>query len=56
MRVLKEMFDELRLEKHHDNTIMGRAANWLDLLGFQFSPTGFSVGEKTVEKFLGRTA
>ena len=52
--MLNETFDELKLEKHPDKTVMGRTEKGLDFHGFHFSPEGLSVAEKTIEKFLAR--
>ena len=52
--MLNKTFDELRLEKHPDKTIIGRIEKGFDFLGYHFSPEGLSVAEKTIEKFLAR--
>ena len=44
----------LRLEKHPDKTFIGRIEKGFDFLGYHFSPVGFSMAEKTIEKFLAR--
>ena len=50
--MLNQTFDELKLEKHPDKTVMGRTEKGFDFLGYHFGPEGISVAEKTIEKFL----
>ncbi|HUL22993.1 MAG TPA: hypothetical protein VLZ10_16165 [Thermodesulfobacteriota bacterium] len=45
---------ELRLEKHPDKTFIGRMEKGFDFLGYHFSPEGFSMVGKTIEKFPAR--
>ena len=53
--LLNEIFDELGLEKHPDKTDMGRTEKVFDFFGFNFSPEGLSMPEKTIGKFLALT-
>ena len=50
--MLNETFDELQMEKHPDNTEMGRTEKGFDFIGFHFSPEGISMAKKTIEKFI----
>jgi len=52
IRVLNQTFNELKLEKHPDKTMIGRTERGFDFLGYHFSPQGLSLAEKTVENFL----
>ena len=48
------IFLSLKLEEHPDKTFIGRIEKGFDFLGYHFSPDGFSMAEKTIEKFLAR--
>jgi hypothetical protein len=52
IRVLNETFNELKLEKHPDKTAMGRIEKEFDLLGYNFSPKGLSLAQKTIDSFV----
>jgi len=52
--VFNQTFDELKLEKHPDKTVIGRIERGFDFLGYHFSPDGISVARKTVENFISR--
>ncbi len=56
IRVLNQTFDELKLEKHPDKTLIGRVEKGFDSLGYHISPEGLSLAKKTVENFIGRAA
>ena len=52
VKALNQTFNELRLEKHPDKTVMGRTEKGFDFLGYHFSPEGLSLAEKTIENFV----
>ena len=54
IRVLNQTFNEMKLEKHSDKTVIGRMERGFDFLGYHFSPEGLSVAENTIEKFHAR--
>jgi hypothetical protein len=54
IRVLNQTFNELKLEKHPDKTVMGRIEKGFDFLGYHFSPEGLGVAKKTIENFVSR--
>jgi len=54
IKVLNQTFDELKLEKHPDKTVIGRVERGFDFLGYHYSPDGISVARKTVENFIAR--
>ncbi len=56
IKVLNQTFDELKLEKHPDKTVIGRVEKGFDFLGYHFSPDGLSLAKKTIENFIARAA
>jgi len=54
IRVLNQTFNELKLEKHPDKTIMGRTVRGFDFLGYHFGPNGVTLAEKTIENFIDK--
>ena len=55
IRVLNQTFNELKLEKHPDKTLMGRTERGFDFLGYHFESDGqLSVYNKTIERFKER--
>ncbi len=54
IKVLNQTFDELKLEKHPEKTIIGRVEKGFDFLGYHISPEGLSLAKKTVENFVAR--
>ena len=54
VKAVNQVLASFRLEKHLDKTFIGRIERRLDFLGYNFSPKGLSVAEKTIEKFLAR--
>ena len=56
IKVLNQTFDELKLEKHPDKTVIGRVEKGFDFLGYHISPEGLSLAKKTVENFIARAA
>ena len=47
IRVLNQTFNELKLEKHPDKTLLGRTARGFDFLGYFIKPVRLSVSLKT---------
>jgi len=56
IKVLNQTFDELKLEKHPDKTVIGRVEKGFDFLGYHISPEGLSLAKKTIENFIARAA
>ena len=54
IRIVNEMLESLRVEKHPDKTIMGKIEKGFDFLGYHFSLEGLGVAKKTIDKFLLR--
>ena len=54
--MLNQTFDELKLEKHPDKTVIGRVEKGFDFLGYHISPEGLSLAKKTIENFIGRAS
>jgi hypothetical protein len=54
MRELNQTFNELKLGKHPDKTVIGRIERGFDFLGYHFSPKGLGIAKKTLENFLLR--
>ena len=54
IKVLNQTFDELKLEKHPDKTVIGRVEKGFDFLGYNISPEGLSLAKKTIENFISR--
>jgi len=54
IRVLNRTFNELKLEKHPDKTIMGRTVRGFDFLGYNFGPNGVTLAKKTIENFIDK--
>ncbi len=54
--MLNQTFDELKLEKHPDKTVIGRVEKGFDFLGYHISPEGLSLAKKTIENFISRAA
>jgi len=52
VRMLNQQFNELKLEKHPDKTLLGRTERGFDFLGYRFKPDGVTLAEKTVANFL----
>jgi hypothetical protein len=51
IRVLNQTFNELKLEKHPDKTLIGRTERGFDFLGYHFKPTGIDLAKKTITNF-----
>ena len=56
IRVLNQTFNELKLEKHPDKTLLGRTERGFDFLGYFFKPGRLSVSLKTIKNFVERIA
>ena len=54
IKALNHTFDELKLEKHPEKTVIGRIEKGFDFLGYHISPEGLSLAKKTVENFTAR--
>ena len=52
IRVLNQTFNELKLVKHPDKTLLGRTERGFDFLGYHFSPKGVSLAKKTIANFI----
>jgi hypothetical protein len=52
IRVLNQTFNELKLEKHADKTIMWRTVSGLDFLGCHFGPRELTVEKQTYERLV----
>jgi len=53
-RVLNHTFNELKLEKHPDKTLIGRLDRGFDFLGYHFHPQGLTVAKNTLMRFVER--
>jgi len=54
IRVLNRIFNELKLEKHPDKTLIGKVERGLDFLGYSFSPEGIGIAQKTINNFISK--
>jgi len=54
IRVLNQTFNELKLEKHPDKTLIGRTERGVDFLGYHFGPEGLAIAQKTLNNFVER--
>ena len=54
VKVVNEVLDSLRLEKHPDKTFIGRIERGFDFLGYHFSPKGLSVAKENLKRFVSR--
>ena len=54
IRALNQTFNELKLEKHPDKTLIGRIERGFDFLGYHFHPKGLTVAKKTLMRFVER--
>ena len=52
IRVLNQTFNELKLEKHPDKTLIGRTERGFDFLGYSFKPKGITLAKKTIANFI----
>ena len=56
IRVLNQTLNDLKLEKHSDKTLIGKVKRGFDFLGYFLKPYSLAVSEKTVDRFIERTA
>ena len=54
IRVLNQTFNELKLEKHPDKTLLGRTERGFDFLGYFIKPGRLSVSLKSIKNFMER--
>lgn len=54
IRVVNQTFNELKLEKHPDKTLIGRTERGFDFLGYHFGPEGLAIAQKTLNNFVKR--
>jgi hypothetical protein len=54
IRLLNQIFSELKLEKHPDKTLIGKVERGFDFLGYFLKPYSLGISEKTVERFIER--
>jgi len=54
IRVLNRTFNELKLEKHPDKTLIGKIERGFDFLGYHFGPEGLAIAKKTLNNFADR--
>jgi len=54
IQVLNQTFNELKLEKHPDKTLIGRTERGFDFLGYHFENYGTSLAQKTNGNFPSR--
>jgi hypothetical protein len=54
IRVLNQTFNELKLGKHPDKTLLGRTERGFDFLGYFIKPGRLSVSLKTIKNFMER--
>ena len=52
IRVLNQTFNELKIEKHPEKTVIGRIERGFDFLGYRFKPDGLSLAKKTITNFV----
>jgi len=56
IKATNEVLNELRVEKHHDKTFIGRISRCFDFLGYKFAPHGLGVAQITVDRFLEKVS
>lgn len=54
VRIVNEILNKLRVEKHPDKTFIGKVAKGFDFLGYFLKPRCFYVAKTTIAKFLER--
>ena len=54
VKVVNQLLNGLKLEKHPDKTFIGRIEKGFDFLGYHFSPKGLAVSKETEKKFVER--
>lgn len=56
VKVVNGTFDALSVEKHPDETFIGRVERGFDILGYHLAPGWLTVARPTLERFLERVA
>jgi len=56
VKAVNEVLASLNLEKHPDKTFIGRIERGFEFLRRHFGPTGLTVAETTVAKFVARAS
>jgi hypothetical protein len=56
VKVVNQMLETLKLEKHPDKTFIGRIEGGFDFLGCHFSPAGLTVAAKTIANFIEKAS
>jgi len=56
IRVLNQTFNELKLEKHPDKTLIGRIERGFDFLGYFIKPGLLTVSQEAITRFTQRIA
>ena len=54
VKILNQVLDSLKVQKHPDKTFIGRVEKGFAFLGYRFGPEGLGVARKTIEKFVVR--
>jgi len=50
--VLNQTFNDLKLEKHPDKTVIGKTERALDFIGYHFRPDHLTIASKTLNILL----
>ena len=56
IKVVNQVLEGFRLEKHPDKTFIGRITRGFDFLGYWFSPGRVGVAKKTVDRMLDKVS
>jgi hypothetical protein len=56
IKAVNEEMARLRVVQHPDKTFIGRVARGFDFLGYWFSPSGFGIAHKTVERMVAKVS
>lgn len=56
MKVVNQHLQALSLEKHPDNTFIGKIARGFDFLGYHFSQAGVAVATHTIAHFVEKAS
>jgi RNA-directed DNA polymerase len=56
VKVVNQRLAALGLEKHPDNTFIGRIERGFDFLGYHFSRAGLTVAAKTIANFFEKAS
>jgi RNA-directed DNA polymerase len=52
IRLLNQIFSELKMEKHPDKTLIGKVERGFYFLGYFLKPDSLTVPEKTFDRFI----